>query len=319
MVYGLPSKQTVNGVGGRLHARDVRVGCRLWALDGERAVRTTVQSVDIVTTREIVDVVTGHVTFSVAPDQLPGTPDGWVHARDAAGNVLAWTHARKLCRERLTVRPGYAFGYMIGAGCSDGTVGRNYVSLIVNDEGFASRYARCLTESTGLPARLEEVTRPSGYLKREVPGFRVRVVSSYLADLMRQYVGGDAHHLRQRSPRVVLRTGRRSRDSWTATPMVTVAAPRPGAGASWSVPTSRSSRTSRGWWAGDPRLVPTGRLPTWLLRTAGRHAARSKRSSTRCTSERAPGSRWTRFGGASRPTSRSPCTATGWNPTRASW
>jgi GTP cyclohydrolase I len=32
----------------------------------------------------------------------------------------------------------------------------------------------------------------------------VRVVSGYLADLVRQYVGGDAHHMRQRFPRVVL-------------------------------------------------------------------------------------------------------------------
>ncbi len=67
------------------------------------------------------------------------------------------------------------------------------------------RYAECLTAATGLFARLEPVTRPSGYLQRDVPGFRVRVVSSYLADLMRQYLGGDAHHMRQRFPRVVLR------------------------------------------------------------------------------------------------------------------
>ncbi|WP_411103367.1 hypothetical protein [Streptomyces sp. cmx-4-9] len=61
-----------------------------------------------------------------------------------------------------------------------------------------------MTTVTGLAARLEAVTRPSGYLKRDVPGFRVRVVSSYLADLLRQYVGGDAHHMRQAFPRVVL-------------------------------------------------------------------------------------------------------------------
>jgi hypothetical protein len=56
-----------------------------------------------------------------------------------------------------------------------------------------------------LPARLEPVTRPSGYLRRDLAGFRVRVVSSYLSDALRHYVGGDAHHMRQRFPRVVLR------------------------------------------------------------------------------------------------------------------
>jgi len=205
VTYGLPSKQTVNGVGGRLRARDVHVGCRLWTLDGERTTQTTVTSVEVVKAREAVDVVTEHVTFTVAPDQLLGTPDGWVHARDAEGTVLSWTHARKLCRERLILTPGYEFGYLLGAQCSDGTVGANYVSLVVNDEAFAARYAACLTVTTGLPARLEPVTRPSGYLRREVPGFRVRVVSSYLADVMRQFVGGDAHHMRQKFPRVVLR------------------------------------------------------------------------------------------------------------------
>ncbi|GAA0615655.1 hypothetical protein [Streptomyces crystallinus] len=143
-------------------------------------------------------------TVNVAPELLLGTPDGWVHARDAAGTVLAWTPARKLCRERLTIRPGRQFGYFVGATCADGTVGKNYVSLVVNNEEFAARYASAVTAATGLAARVEPVTRPSGYLGRDLPGFRVRVVSSYLADLLRQYVGGDTHHLRQRFPRVVL-------------------------------------------------------------------------------------------------------------------
>ncbi|WP_234329831.1 hypothetical protein [Streptomyces viridochromogenes] len=104
----------------------------------------------------------------------------------------------------MTIKPGYELVYLIGANCADGSVGKDYVSLVVNDEVLATRYAACLTAATGLPARLEAVTRPSGYLQRAVPGFRVRVVSSYLSDLMRQYVGGDAHHMRQRFPRVVL-------------------------------------------------------------------------------------------------------------------
>ncbi|MET9773361.1 hypothetical protein ABZ023_03710 [Streptomyces sp. NPDC006367] len=105
----------------------------------------------------------------------------------------------------MTVTPGYDFGYLLGATCSDGTVGRNYVSSVVNGQAFAQRYARCLGTAVGLAARLEPVTRPSGYLQRDLPGFRVRVVSSYPADVMRQYVGGDAHHQRQLFPRVVLR------------------------------------------------------------------------------------------------------------------
>ncbi|WP_327254274.1 hypothetical protein [Streptomyces sp. NBC_01244] len=202
---GLPSKQLVNGVDGQAQARTVRVGDRLWTLAGSRTVQTVVTSVEAVKARAVVDVVTDQQTFCVAPDQLVATPAGWVPAAEAAGSAVLWSPARKLCRRRLEIRSGYEFGYLVGATCSDGTVGTNYVSLIVNDEGFASRYAACLTAATGLTARLEPVTRPSGYLQRDLPGFRVRVVSSYLADLLRQYVGGDAHHMRQHFPRVVLR------------------------------------------------------------------------------------------------------------------
>ena len=99
MGYGLPGKQTVNGVAGRLCARDVQVGCRLWTLDGDRTVHTSVTHVGTAKVREVVGVVSDRLTFTVASDQLLNTPDGWVHARDAEGAVLAWTPARKLCRE----------------------------------------------------------------------------------------------------------------------------------------------------------------------------------------------------------------------------
>ncbi|MFI5620984.1 hypothetical protein [Streptomyces sp. NPDC051567] len=155
--------------------------------------------------REVVDVVTDGRTFTVAPDQLLSTGDGWIPAGEATGSVVAWTPPRTLCRTRPTIRPGYEFGYLVGATCAEGTVGKNYASLIVNDEGFAAKYAQCLTTATGLPARLEPVTRPSGFLQCDIPGFRVRVVSSYLADVLRQYAGGDAHHMRQGFPRVVMK------------------------------------------------------------------------------------------------------------------
>ncbi|MFF9915002.1 hypothetical protein [Streptomyces sp. NPDC013457] len=205
MGYGLSSKQLVNQVDGCAQAKNVAPGSVLWTLDGDRTVQTTVVGVTAVKSRTAVEVVTDHMAFTSSPDLLLATPDGWTHAGDAAGTTVAWTPARKLCRERLTIWPGYEFGYFVGATCADGTVGKNYVSLVVNEEAFAARYAAALTACTGLPARLEPVTRPSGYLKRDLAGFRVRVVSSYLSDALRHYVGGDAHHMRQRFPRVVLR------------------------------------------------------------------------------------------------------------------
>lgn len=162
MSDGLPSKQTVNAVGGRLQAREIAVGTRLWTLDGSRAAQTTVTGVTAVKARAAVEVVTSHAAFTVAGGLLLATPSGWIRAEDAPGSTIAWTHPRKLCRERLTFRMGYAFGYFVGATCADGTVGKNYVSLVVNDEAFATRYARCLTEATAWKQGFSSSCGPPG-------------------------------------------------------------------------------------------------------------------------------------------------------------
>lgn len=148
----------VNLVDGCAQAKNVAPGSVMWTLDGDRTVQTTVVDVTAVKGRQAVDVVTDHMTFTVSPDLLLLTPDGWTHAADVAGATVAWTHAKKLCRERLAIRSGYEFGYFVGATCADGTVGKNYVSLVVNEEAFAARYATALTACTGLS--LQALERP---------------------------------------------------------------------------------------------------------------------------------------------------------------
>jgi len=201
----VPSKQMVNAVGGQKRAADVSVGDRLWTLADGEAAETTVTAVSSHKVRHLVEVVTERGSFRVTPDHPLATPDGWREAQAVAGDFVEWTHPRSLNRRRLVVRPGRDFGYWLGAVCADGTVGRNYVSLVVNSEEYAKKFAAALEASLCIVARVEAVSRPSGFTGREMPGYRVRIVSSYLADLVRQYVGGDANHLRQRFPRVVLR------------------------------------------------------------------------------------------------------------------
>jgi GTP cyclohydrolase I len=201
----VPSKQTVNAVGGRKQAAEVRVGDELYTLVSGEVQKTEVTKISSRKVRELVEVVTEKESFRVTPDHPLATPDGWMEAKDVLGQDIEWTPARKLCRERPRLTIGRDFGYMVGATCADGTVGKNYVSLVVNDFEYAKKFAFAVWDSTALDARLEPATRPSGFTGRDTPGYRVRVVSSYLADLMRQYVGGDAHHMRQRFPRVVLR------------------------------------------------------------------------------------------------------------------
>jgi GTP cyclohydrolase I len=200
----VPSRQLVDVVGGQKRARDVCVGDELWTLANGRAQPTRVTSVQSRKTRELVEVQTEEGTFRVTPDHPFATPQGWTEAKDLAGTFVEWTAPRSLRRPRFAPTVDYDFGYAVGAICADGTVSKRYVSLVVNDEEYAKRFAVSLERAFGVSAQLEPVERPSGYLQRQLAGWRVRVVSSYLAELMRQYLGGDAHHLRQRFPRVVL-------------------------------------------------------------------------------------------------------------------
>ena len=202
--FCVPTSQVVNVVGGQRRARDVRVGDELWTLDDGRVRSTRVTTIQVRTTRELVEVVTEKGRVQVTPDHPFATPAGWTEAKDLKGTVVEWTPPRSLCRPRFPPRLGYEFGYAIGAVCADGTVAGRYVSLVVNDEAYAKSFAVAMEQAFGVDARVEPVERPSGFLDRPAPGFRVRIVSSYLADLLRQYTNGDANHLRQAFPRVVL-------------------------------------------------------------------------------------------------------------------
>lgn len=200
----LPSKQIVSTVDGYKRARDVKVGDQLWTLHEGSAVHTTVASVASRETRELVEVETDKGTFQCTPDHPFATPNGWVEAKDLAGTRIEWTAPRSLHRNRYAPKIGYHFGYVIGAVFSDGTTSKRYVSLVVNEKDFALKFADALLVAFGIGATVEAVSRPSGFTGRDTPGFRVRVVSSYLADLMRMYAGGDAHHMRQDFPRVAM-------------------------------------------------------------------------------------------------------------------
>ena len=199
----IPSKQLVNAVEGAKQAQTVRVGEKLWTLVDGEVKQTTVTKITNHKTREVVQVVTEQGTFLCTPDHPFATPEGWVEAKDLKGKQVEWTAPRQLCRQRFTPTPNYWFGYAVGAVTSDGTVADRYISLVVNELAFAQRFAYSLEEAFGIEANIESVSRPSGFKGQDLPGYRVRVVSSYLADLFRQYVGGDAHHMRQSFPYIV--------------------------------------------------------------------------------------------------------------------
>jgi GTP cyclohydrolase I len=200
----VPSKQIVNVAGGVKQAAKVEVGEKLWTLEQGRVAETNVVAISSHQTRHLVEVTTTQGMMLVTPDHPFATPDGWVEAADLECKKVEWTFARSLCRQRYAPVIGYELGYAIGAIFSDGTVSDRYISLVVNSVDFARKFANAINVAFGTQAEIEKVSRPSGFTGRQTPGARVRIVSSYLADLFRAWAGGDANHLRQHFPRVVL-------------------------------------------------------------------------------------------------------------------
>lgn len=87
----VPSRQTVDAVGGRKAAADVVAGDELWTLVDGRAEKTTVTHVSSRTTRELVEVSTEQGRFTVTPDHPLATPEGWQEAKDVTGSFIEWT------------------------------------------------------------------------------------------------------------------------------------------------------------------------------------------------------------------------------------
>ncbi len=100
----VPSRQTVNAVGGEKRAADVKAGDQLWTLVLGETRSTTVTEVSSHQVRELVEVETERGTFRVTPDHPLATADGWREARDVAGGLIEWTHPRHLSRTRPQTR-----------------------------------------------------------------------------------------------------------------------------------------------------------------------------------------------------------------------
>ena len=205
----VPSKERVNAVGGAKRASDVEVGDMLWTLDDDGSlVRTSVISVGSHNDRDLVEIRAGDRKVRVTPDHPILTPGGYVSAGDlVVGDKVLTVEPRKLCRDRWPVQEGYELGNALGAVGSDASIqDRRRISLVVRDEAFAQRFAAALEVAFDLAAHVEAVSVPSGFLQREIPMFRVRVVSSYVAELMLHWFGGSKATREFHFPRVVLRS-----------------------------------------------------------------------------------------------------------------
>ena len=212
-VYSLcvPSRQIVNAVGGARPARTIRPGDKLWTLAHGYLQNTTVTEVAHRKTREVVEVATSRGRIRLTPDHPVMTQAGWQEAADLApGDAVEWVNPRSLVRRRHRAQPGYPLGYLLGATAADGIIqdGRR-ISLVVRNEAFASKYCEMWHDAfpSSSPS-IEAVNVPSGFLRKQIPMRRVRVVSRDIGHQFCRWLGIAEHGSRSKTlsfrfPRVV--------------------------------------------------------------------------------------------------------------------
>ncbi len=188
----VPSKQVVNAVGGARPARELAIGDALWTLDRGMVRQTKVTEITSRATREIVEVRTASGSFRVTPDHPVMTEYGWREAQELKpGTPVEWINPKSLCRAVREPMPGYALGYVLGATAADGSIqnGRR-ITLTVRSQRFAAKYCEKFREAfPSSTPQIESVVVPPGFLRRDVPCYRVRVVSSYIGEKLCRWLG----------------------------------------------------------------------------------------------------------------------------------
>lgn len=188
----VPSKQLVDAVGGQKRAADVLVGDWLYTIDRGEITTTRVVAVSSRKTRHLVCIdADSSASIYVTAEHPVMTSEGWVRAGDLkAGDEVEWVRPHQYPQRRYPVTEGYDLGYALGAVAADASIqdGRR-ISLCVRSRAFAERFAAAFGRAFGRTPRLEPIQVPSGFLGRNLPMFRVRVVSSYIAGLMLRWFG----------------------------------------------------------------------------------------------------------------------------------
>ncbi|SDD82967.1 GTP cyclohydrolase I [Actinokineospora iranica] len=177
----VPSTQTVNAVGGRKQAADVRVGDRLWTLVNGTVEPTSVVEVSARDTRDLVEVTTAGGAFTVTPDHPMATPDGWREAKDVAGTFVEWTPEGGLASRKSALTSAKRPVLAAALPGADAWTRRH---------GFDQRsHGTVLAESEW--ARVESV--------REIPGSGTHTVYSFTCDphptfLIAGHLGHNCEH-----------------------------------------------------------------------------------------------------------------------------
>jgi GTP cyclohydrolase I len=117
---------------------------------------------------------------------------GWVEASklNPGDNVYVLRNAKGyITGSGIMLTIGTDLAYFLGALASDGSIWRNSVRLEVNERWFAEKFVSSIKGAFGIDAQIEEISKPSGFLGKDITQYRVRVVNGLLVNVVDELFG----------------------------------------------------------------------------------------------------------------------------------
>lgn len=179
----VPGYQLVNAVNGAKRAREIKINEKLWTLKNGVPVETTVTNISTYKAPCLIKIeLDNGIIVHVTSDHPIKTPNYWEEAgKLKMGDKVEWINPQTLCKKQYQLNINYHFGYALGAIGSDGSIQDNRrVCLEVNERKFAEKYSRALKKAFGLRTKVESIWKPSGFLRKVIPQYRVRFVSGQI-------------------------------------------------------------------------------------------------------------------------------------------
>lgn len=180
----VPGDQLVNGVGGAKRAREFKVGDKLWTLQHGVPVPTKISKISTRNVEALVELFLANgKSLRVTADHPIKTEHGWLEAGDIQeGDRVEYINPKTLSKRQFDLRINYDLGYVLGAVASDGSIqDARRICLEVSDKKFASKFSKALEGAFSAETKIENISKPSGFLKKKIPQYRVRLVSSQIA------------------------------------------------------------------------------------------------------------------------------------------
>jgi GTP cyclohydrolase I len=195
---------------GAKFAETIKEGENLLTFDKEgKLTYTKVEKVFKRKVNEIFEIkITKGITIKVTGEHpLYVEGKGWVNAKYICpGDKLQLIKCRRGIKKRrdIVFNKDYSTGYFIGALASDGSVWRNSVRLEVNSREFAEKFSSSVKDSFGLQSKVEEIRKPSGFLKKIIRQYRVRIVCGELVRIVKDIFAEEKKAKTFHLPQIVL-------------------------------------------------------------------------------------------------------------------